>query len=140
MRQVACETAIGVKRSRVAVDFLNLLAKKSPNGAESWSMRTSPANLTCVLQRLRDAEGQLRRRGVLRAWVFGSVARGDATVTSDVDVLVDLDPTIPLSLFDVIRIETYIEDTVGMPVDLVERKTLKPLLSKTVEADRVSAF
>jgi predicted nucleotidyltransferase len=44
-----------------------------------------------VLDTLRSHEGELRDLGVSHAAVFGSVARGEAKGTSDVDVLVDLD-------------------------------------------------
>jgi predicted nucleotidyltransferase len=49
------------------------------------------AVLSDVLQILRTHESELRRRGVSHAAVFGSVARGEAGVGSDIDVMVELD-------------------------------------------------
>jgi predicted nucleotidyltransferase len=49
-------------------------------------------SLDTVLETLRAHEGELRRLGMSHAAVFGSVARGEARMDSDVDVLVELDP------------------------------------------------
>jgi predicted nucleotidyltransferase len=51
------------------------------------------ADLKSVLEALKAHENELRQLGVRHAAVFGSVARGQARPQSDIDVLVDLDPT-----------------------------------------------
>jgi predicted nucleotidyltransferase len=51
------------------------------------------ADLKSVLEALKAHEAELRQLGVRHAAVFGSVARGQARPQSDIDVLVDLDPT-----------------------------------------------
>ncbi|MGC2639527.1 MAG: nucleotidyltransferase domain-containing protein [Acidobacteriaceae bacterium] len=56
--------------------------------------------LESVLHTLRTHEGELRRHGVAHAAVFGSVARGEATDASDVDVLVELDDARPIGIFE----------------------------------------
>jgi hypothetical protein len=42
---------------------------------------------------LRRHTPAIRRLGVAKLWLYGSVARGDATKASDVDLLVDLEPS-----------------------------------------------
>lgn len=49
--------------------------------------------------------------------VFGSVARGEATKDSDVDFLVDFDPT--SSLLDLIHLEEALTDLLGVSVDVI---------------------
>lgn len=49
--------------------------------------------------------------------VFGSVARGEATSISDVDFLVDFDPS--SSLLDLIHLEEALEELLGVDVDVV---------------------
>jgi len=93
-----------------------------------------------VLGTLRSHAPDLRRRGVIHAYVFGSVARNEADPTSDVDLLVDLDPTRRLSLFDFAAINAYLDQLFGVPVDLGERESLKPRLRPFVERDLISAF
>ena len=68
----------------------------------------------------------LRKHGVKRAGIFGSVARGDATPESDVDILVELDAG--ASLFDFIDVKHDLEDALGRRIDLVEYAAIKPRL------------
>lgn len=78
----------------------------------------------------------LRRSGVLKAGVFGSAARGEMTVKSDIDILVDIKKDI--SLFDFIGIKQELEDVFGRKVDLVEYGAIKPALRKHILESEVS--
>lgn len=91
-----------------------------------------------MLEILRRHEGELRRRGVAHAAVFGSVARGDATATSDIDVLVDIDQ--PIGVFAFAGIGLYLGDVLACDVDVANRKTLKPRLRDAILRDAVEAF
>jgi len=64
-----------------------------------------------------------RHRG-RRVRLFGSVARGDDTATSDIDLLVDFEPG--SSLFDLYRLTSELEELLGQPVDVVSVGGLKP--------------
>jgi uncharacterized protein len=99
-----------------------------------------PASLPQVLSTLHRYEAELRRRGVLHAAVFGSVATGESRDDSDVDVLVDLDPERPMGLFEYARVRLYIAELLGGRVDVVNRKTLKPLLKEAILRDAVNVF
>lgn len=55
--------------------------------------------------------------------VFGSVARGEETPTSDIDFLVDFEPG--SSLFDLLHISEELEALLGVPVDVVSTGGLK---------------
>jgi hypothetical protein len=99
-----------------------------------------PPTLPQVLSVLHAHEAELRRRGVCHASVFGSVARGDARSGSDIDVLVDLDPQQPIGLFEYARIKLYIAELLGGSVDVVNRKTLKPLFREAILRDSMNAF
>jgi uncharacterized protein len=99
-----------------------------------------PPTLPQVLSVLHAHEAELRRRGVCHAAVFGSVARGDARSGSDIDVLVDLDPQQPIGLFEYARIKLYIAELLGGSADVINRKTLKPLLRDAILRDSMNAF
>ena len=64
------------------------------------------------------------RHGAVRLRVFGSVARGEATPTSDIDFLVKLAPG--RSLFDLGALQMDLTDELGRPVDVVSERGLKP--------------
>ena len=53
----------------------------------------TPLDKAAVLLTLRRHAPAIRRLGVAKLWLYGSVARGDATKASDVDLLVDLEPS-----------------------------------------------
>ena len=92
------------------------------------------------LQTLREHEDELRALGVRHASIFGSVARGDACVGSDVDVLVYLDRERPMGLFEYSRLKLHIAGLLGNSADVVNRKTLKPLMKDNILHNAVDAF
>ncbi|HWA20763.1 MAG TPA: nucleotidyltransferase domain-containing protein [Caulobacterales bacterium] len=63
-----------------------------------------------ALARLRGARAALERRGVVRAAVFGSVARGEATAGSDVDVFVEISPDASVGIWELAGVYNEIAD------------------------------
>ncbi|MGH2517334.1 MAG: nucleotidyltransferase family protein [Ktedonobacterales bacterium] len=73
----------------------------------------------------------LRACGVQHASLFGSYARGEQHLDSDVDLLVEL--PVGASLFDVSRLGLALEELLGRPVDLVTSfAALHPLIQERV--------
>ena len=72
---------------------------------------------------------------VLKAWLFGSFARGEETEDSDVDLLVEFDRSLPIGLFAYLRMHRELEEKLGRKVDLVEEGTLRPAAQKTADRD-----
>jgi predicted nucleotidyltransferase len=97
-------------------------------------------DLQYVLERLRSHESDLRQLGVSHAAVFGSVARGEAGAESDIDVLVDLDENRPMGIFEYARLKLYIHELLDGPSDVVNQRTLKPLLRANILHDLIHAF
>lgn len=64
--------------------------------------------------------------------VFGSWVRGEQKKNSDIDILVEFEENSGISLFDFIEIEDYLRKKVGIKVDLVEKKALKPYIGKSI--------
>lgn len=72
------------------------------------------------------------RFGIAELAVFGSVARGDATPLSDVDLLYRLRPGASFG-FVIDDLEDELADVFGRRVDLVARKALHPMLRPAIE-------
>ena len=67
--------------------------------------------------------------------VFGSVARGDADESSDIDVLVRMTPG--RSLFDIGELLMDLQDLLGRRVDVVTERGLRPRMRERVLRDAV---
>ena len=93
-----------------------------------------------ALDILRTHEGELRKRGVRHAALFGSVARGDATTTSDVDVLIVLDRETVRDVYGYVGVVHFIEDLFPVAVDVANRETLKERIRQNAERDAIDAF
>ena len=75
------------------------------------------------------------RFGVRRLALFGSMARGTARPDSDVDVLVGFEQ--PPTGDQYFGTQFYLEDLLGMPVDLVTETALRERLRPYVERDAI---
>lgn len=93
---------------------------------------------------LRTHEAELRARGVESVTVFGSVARGEASAASDVDLAIRPGAGFSAGGFDHFgRIEALRERLaalLGRDVDLVEEPTRNPRLRRIIEQEGVRAF
>ena len=87
-----------------------------------------------VVARITAAEGEIRALGVERLALFGSVLRGEATASSDVDLLVEFAPgtkTFPRFL----ALSELLEKLLGRRVDLVTREALSPFIGPRILAE-----
>ena len=90
-----------------------------------------------VVAELAKHRVELRESGVASLLLFGSVARRQATETSDVDLLVEFDRAV--GLFAVIRLQARLESWLGRRVDLVPTDSLRPELRERVLTEGVRA-
>jgi predicted nucleotidyltransferase len=89
-----------------------------------------------AIELLSNSKPELQARfGVLRLALFGSTIRDEATIESDVDILVGFDgPATSRRYFGVLF---YLEDRFGCPVDLVSEKALRAELKPNIERELV---
>ena len=81
-----------------------------------------------------DKIGEICQRYHVRSLrLFGSVARGTAKESSDIDVLVTF--TEPVSLLDLVRLQRELSEVLGRPVDLVTEKSLSPYIRLQVVSE-----
>jgi uncharacterized protein len=89
--------------------------------------------------RLRS-EQALRGRGVRHAALFGSVARGNNRLDSDIDIMIEIDPDARITVFDYVDLKEYIAKLFDEPVDVVTREGLKSYVRPAATADAIYAF
>jgi predicted nucleotidyltransferase len=64
--------------------------------------------------------------------IFGSYIKGKQREESDLDILIDFEDDVEIGLIEFIRLENYLSDILGVKVDLVLKKTLKPYIGKII--------
>lgn len=84
----------------------------------------------------RQRELLCQRYPIRRLALFGSWAPGDAVQASDVDVLIEIDPSVGLRFVDLAE---ELERAIGRPVDLVSRRAIKPSMWKRIEPELIDA-
>ncbi|MEA5508762.1 nucleotidyltransferase family protein [Crocosphaera sp. UHCC 0190] len=73
--------------------------------------------------------------GIKSLAIFGSVARNEATVNSDVDILVEFTEKVTFDRY--MDLKFYLEDCLGTKVDLVTHNMLKSPIRQTVEQEAI---
>ena len=93
--------------------------------------------LDYIKSTLKKHKAELEDRfKVKQIGVFGSYAREEEANTSDIDILVDLYEPIG---WEIIDLKEFLESILGIEVDLVTMKALKPELSDTILKEAVYA-
>ena len=95
------------------------------------SGKTREEILSLLVQNKSELENRFKVR---RLAIFGSYARGDQRADSDVDILVDIDPSVGLEF---VTLAEQIEQLLGLPIELVSRRAIKPNKLKYIEQDLI---
>ena len=77
---------------------------------------------------------------VLKAWLFGSFARGEQTEDSDVDILVEYDKNARISLLTISHMMGELEKSTGRRVDLIEEGCLLPFAVESANRDKLLIY
>jgi predicted nucleotidyltransferase len=78
----------------------------------------------------------LKKYGISRASIFGSVVTGETREDSDVDILVEIKRD-DISLLDFVKIELELGEVLGRKVDLIEYCTIHPRLKERILNEEV---
>jgi hypothetical protein len=88
-----------------------------------------------IIKVLSTNKAELEKRfKVQKLALFGSYAREDQSNESDVDILVDVDPSIGIEF---VTLAESIEKLLGIHVELVSRKAIKPRALKLIEQELI---
>jgi predicted nucleotidyltransferase len=92
--------------------------------------------MTQTVEQQRDAILRIAAKyGAHNVRVFGSAAGDDATETSDIDLLVDLEPN--RSLLDQVGLKQELEELLGRTVDVVVEGGISPYLEERILSEAV---
>ena len=85
----------------------------------------------------KTLENYFKDQPILRAWIFGSYARGEETPKSDIDLLVVFDHEhAQIGLMEYVRMINELSSRLGRSVDLVEEGTLLPFAQESANRDK----
>lgn len=90
--------------------------------------------------RLEAHSAELRSLGVRRLAAAGSRVRGDWRPDSDLDLVVEFTPKAGIGLVGFQRLRDRLSAILGVPVDLIDRRTLRPSLKRSIEEDERLIF
>lgn len=86
---------------------------------------------------LQKITSYLSKSSVEKAWLFGSFARDEAKLDSDIDLLIKLKESAKIDLLDYIGISHDLEDLLGRNVDVVQYNMLAPEIQNAVDKEKV---
>ena len=75
----------------------------------------------------------LKENGAKKISIFGSYVRGEATLESDLDIIVEFNESI--SLLDLVGFELDLSDLLGIKVELLTEKSISPYIIDDVLAE-----
>jgi predicted nucleotidyltransferase len=87
-----------------------------------------------------QAKQVLDKAPILKAYLFGSVARGENKPGSDLDILIEIDPARPIGLIEFIKLQLKLEEVLKSKVDLVSSDGISPYLAPFVNMDKILIY
>lgn len=73
---------------------------------------------------------------VIKLSIFGSYVREEQKETSDIDILVEFER--PVSLLQIVSLENYLSDILGLKVDVIPLKNIRKELKDYILKEAVS--
>jgi uncharacterized protein len=93
-----------------------------------------------ALRLLRAHADAIRAIGATSLYLFGSIARDEASEESDLDLFVDYDTDGDFSAIELVRLKNYISDALDVEADVTTRDGLHPLIRDEVVAQAERVF
>lgn len=124
--------------------FLLFLAKKLVDSIflRIFAFENNKKKYIMNTELISAIQDYFKNQPVLKAWIFGSYARGEETENSDVDILVVFDQNSGkgVSLLKHISIALGLEDQIRRKVDLITEGTLLPFAKETADRDKILIY
>lgn len=93
-----------------------------------------------AIEKLTAQADAIRALGATSLYLFGSVARDEASASSDLDLFIDYDPATRFNAFDLVGIKLFLEEEFQLPVHITTRDSLHRMLKDRIEAGALQIF
>jgi hypothetical protein len=93
-----------------------------------------------VIETLRRHEGELHAEGIVHLSLFGSMARGEALPSSDIDLMADFDPSKRVMLVTLRSLQSRLTKILGREVDLSSASWMREPVRSKAKREAVFAF
>ena len=93
-----------------------------------------------AIAKLRNHADAIKAQGATSLYIFGSTARDGGRSNSDLDVFIDYDRDSRFNALDLVGIKQFLEEKLGVPVDITTRDGLHPMLRDDIERSAVRIF
>ncbi|MGB9774139.1 MAG: nucleotidyltransferase family protein [Bacteroidota bacterium] len=86
-----------------------------------------------IKEKLKELKPHLKEKyKVKEIGIFGSYVRGEQGKRSDIDILIEFEENTEIGLLEFIHLENLLSDMLGVKVDLVMKKALKPHIGRHI--------
>jgi hypothetical protein len=93
-----------------------------------------------AIAKLQDCASAIAARGATKLYLYGSTARDEAGPQSDLDLFIDYDPEGRFNAFNLVGLKLFLEERLGISVDLATRDGLHPAIRSRIEESAVQVF
>jgi predicted nucleotidyltransferase len=93
-----------------------------------------------VIETLRRHRAELQEAGVEHLVLFGSVARGESSVQSDIDLMAEFNPEKRRTLLTMVRLEDRLGELLGNKVDLSPAHAMNAAVRARALREAIHAF
>ena len=95
--------------------------------------------LTMNTEMIETIRNYFSTQPVLKAWLFGSFARGEETPDSDVDILVELDHSQPIGL-EFVQMQLDLQNLLHKPIDLVSSRGISKYIKPYIDTEKILLY
>ena len=106
-----------------------------PAGRQVWPLRDNCNHMKLDESKIEAIRAYFKAKPILKAYLFGSQARNQASPGSDIDILVELDYTQRIGL-GFLRMQLDLEKLLAIKVDLVSSNSLSKYIKPQVDREK----
>jgi uncharacterized protein len=133
VKSVRKKNKISKERVYLGVNLKNRdLAKKEQEANKTFTEDKINKNISKIKPKIAKI---IRKRGIKKAGIFGSYARGEQKKSSDIDILIE--PTKEMGFFDIVRLEEELKKSLKKKIDLLTYASIHRLLKEKILQEEV---